>query len=60
MILEAKDIQNNWVQFLSNIDAHITGERKQKLLDFYKQYEERVMLFPSHDLLLLQPIDHIV
>ena len=47
MILEAKDIQNNWVQFLSNIDAHITGERKQKLLDFYKQYEERVMLMPA-------------
>jgi hypothetical protein len=47
MILEAKDIQNNWVQFLANIDAHITGGRKQKLLNFYKKYEERVMLMPA-------------
>jgi hypothetical protein len=47
MILEATDIQSNWQLFLSNIEAHITGERKQKLLDFYKKYEERVILMPA-------------
>ena len=47
MVLEAKDIQNNWVQFITNIDAHITGDRKQKLIEFYEKYQERVMLMPA-------------
>ena len=47
MVLEAKDIQNNWNQFIANIDSHITGERKQALLDFYNKYQERVMLMPA-------------
>jgi hypothetical protein len=47
MVLEAKDIQNNWVQFIANIDAHITGDRKQKLIEFYEKYQERVMLMPA-------------
>ena len=32
---------------ISNIETHITGERKQKLLDFYNQYQERIMLMPA-------------
>ena len=47
MILEAKDIQNNWVQFMANIDAHITGDRKRKLIGFYEKYQERIMLMPA-------------
>jgi hypothetical protein len=47
MILEAKDIQNNWIQFMANIDAHITGNRKHKLVEFYEQYQERIMLMPA-------------
>jgi hypothetical protein len=47
MVLEAKDIQNNWVQFIANIDAHITGDRKQKLIEFYEKYQERVILMPA-------------
>ena len=47
MNLEAKDIQNNWVQFIANIDAHITGDRKQKLIEFYEKYQERIMLMPA-------------
>jgi len=47
MVLEAKDIQNNWVQFIANIDAHITGDRKQKLIEFYEKYQERIMLMPA-------------
>ena len=47
MILEATDIQSNWQLFLSNIEAHITGDRRQKLLDFYKKYEDRIILMPA-------------
>ena len=47
MKLSAEQIQANWETFLNNIDVHITGERKQKLLDFYKKYEERIMLMPA-------------
>jgi hypothetical protein len=47
MNLTAEQIQRNWVEFLHNVDTYITGERKQKLIDFYKQYEERVMLMPA-------------
>ena len=31
MNLTAEQIQENWVEFLGNIETHITGERKQKL-----------------------------
>ena len=47
MKLTPKQIQDNWEIFLNNIEVHITGERKQKLLDFYKNYEERIMLMPA-------------
>ncbi len=47
MKLTPKQIQDNWEIFLNNIEVHITGERKQKLLDFYKKYEERIMLMPA-------------
>ena len=47
MKLTPKQIQDNWEIFLNNIEVHITGERKQKLLDFYKKYEERIALMPA-------------
>ena len=47
MSLTAEQIQSNWVEFNNNIEQHITGDRKQKLLDFYKKYEERVILMPA-------------
>ena len=37
MKLTPKQIQDNWEIFLNNIEVHITGERKQKLLDFCKR-----------------------
>ena len=37
MKLSAEKIQFNWVEFNTNIEQHITGDRKQKLLDFYKE-----------------------
>ena len=47
MNLTAEQIQENWVKFLGNIETHITGDRKQALLDFYSKYQERVMLMPA-------------
>jgi len=47
MSLTAEQIQSNWVKFLGNIEKYITGERQQKLLHFYKKYEERISLMPA-------------
>jgi len=47
MTLQAEEIQFNWEIFLGNIETYITGDRKHKLLDFYKQYEERIILMPA-------------
>ena len=47
MNLTAEQIQENWDTFISNIETHITGNRKQSLLDFYTKYQERVMLMPA-------------
>ena len=47
MKLTAEQIQSNWEIFLDNINIHITGDRKEKLLEFYKKYEERIILMPA-------------
>ena len=47
MKLTAEQIQENWDIFISNIKTHITGNRKQALLDFYNKYQERIMLMPA-------------
>tara|TARA_B100000795_G_scaffold37500_1_gene24728 strand:+ start:2511 stop:3290 length:780 start_codon:yes stop_codon:yes gene_type:complete len=47
MKLSAEQIQSNWVTFNNNIDTFISGERKQKLLDFYKKFEDRIILMPA-------------
>ena len=47
MKLSAEQIQSNWEIFNNNINDHVTGDRKQKLLDFYKKYEERIILMPA-------------
>ncbi len=47
MKLTAKQIQSNWEVFLDNIKVHISGNRGEQLLNFYKRYEERVILMPA-------------
>jgi len=47
MNLTAEQIQNNWNVFLGIIEEHISAPRKEKLLEFYNQYAERVMLMPA-------------
>jgi hypothetical protein len=46
-MLQVEQIKQNWDNFLNIIDTHITGERKDKLLEFYKQYEDRFVLLPA-------------
>ena len=46
-MLTAEQIQKNWEIFLNNIGVFISGERKQKLLDFYKEYEDRIIMMPA-------------
>ena len=47
MKLTAEQIQANWEEFLANIEEHISGNRGEQLLNFYKRYEERVILMPA-------------
>ena len=47
MKLTAEQIQSNWKVFLNNINTHISGNRGEQLTNFYKKYEERVILMPA-------------
>ena len=47
MNLTAEKIQSNWVEFMSNINTHISSPRKEKLVEFYEKYQERIMLMPA-------------
>jgi hypothetical protein len=47
MKLTAEQIQGNWNEFLKNIDLYISSPRKEKLLGFYKKYEDRLVLMPA-------------
>lgn len=47
MTLSAEKIQANWIEFNTNIETYITGDRKQKLLDFYNKFEDRIILMPA-------------
>ena len=47
MNLSAKQIQSNWEIFLDNIEVHITGDRKKKLLNFYTKHQDRLILMPA-------------
>jgi hypothetical protein len=47
MELTAEQIQNNWEVFLGNIKQYISSPRKEKLLEFYKKYEDRFILMPA-------------
>ena len=49
MNLTAEQIKGNWEVFLNNIEEHISDkkDRKQKLLNFYKRYEERIVMMPA-------------
>ncbi len=47
MKLTAEQIQSNWEIFLDNIKIYIPGNRGEQLTNFYKRYEERIILMPA-------------
>jgi hypothetical protein len=47
MKLSAEQIQENWIVFETHIKGYIKGERKKKLLNFYRKYKERLILMPA-------------
>ena len=47
MNLTAEQIQDNWNELLGYIETYITSPRKEKLLAFYEQYSERLVLMPA-------------
>jgi hypothetical protein len=47
MKLTAEEIQSNWNEFLGNINQYISSPRKEKLLEFCKKYEDRLVLMPA-------------
>lgn len=46
-MLTAEQIQQNWNEFLSYIDNHISEPRKTTLKNFYEKYAERIMFMPA-------------
>lgn len=46
-MLNEEQLLENWQQFLSYIKQYITGDRKQRLINFYNKYEERFILLPA-------------
>jgi len=47
MILTAEQIQQNWLRLMGFIEDHISSPRKEKLIEFYEKYSERLMLMPA-------------
>jgi uncharacterized protein YbgA (DUF1722 family) len=47
MTLTPEQIQNNWIELISYIDKYISSPRKEKILEFYEQYSERLILMPA-------------
>ena len=47
MNLTAEQIQENWSQFIQHIKTWVESPRKEKLIEFYTKYQERIMLMPA-------------
>lgn len=47
MKLTAEQLQENWDTLMGSIQDHIQSPRKEKLLEFYEKYQERIILIPA-------------
>jgi hypothetical protein len=47
MNLTAEQIQENWESLISIIENNISSPRKEKLLEFYNKYQDRLILMPA-------------
>jgi hypothetical protein len=46
-MLSAEQIQQNWIDLEETIKAYIDEPRCSQLLDFYNQYQDRIILMPA-------------
>jgi hypothetical protein len=46
-VLTSQQILDNWDEFNGYIKKYITGDRKDKMLSFYKKYEDRISIMPA-------------
>lgn len=47
MELQAEQLQANYDELISYIEKYIESPRKEKVLDFYKRLEDRLILLPA-------------
>jgi hypothetical protein len=47
MNLKPEQIQENWGELMNYIEMYISEPRREKILEFYEQYSERLMLMPA-------------
>jgi hypothetical protein len=47
MNLTPEQIQSNWEKLMNYITEYISEPRREKVLEFYEQYAERLMLMPA-------------
>jgi len=45
--ISAEEIEKNWKTLLGYIEEYISSPRKEKLLEFYNKFEDRIMLMPA-------------
>ena len=45
--LTAEQIEGEWKELIDTINKHISGDRKDKLIEFYTKYQERLMMMPA-------------
>ena len=66
MKLNEKQIKENWSDLMGRIDHQFEGERKEKLLEMYKHFEERMMFAPAssrehfHNCFIGGYVDHVL
>ena len=47
MVLTAEQIKENYDVLIKGIEKYVTGDRKQKFLDFYNSLDDRIALLPA-------------
>ena len=47
MVLTAEQIKENWEILVGYIDKYISSPRKEKLIEFYEKYQDRLILMPA-------------
>ena len=66
MNFTAEQIEDNFNKFIDVIDKHIASPRKEKLIEFYQNHAERLMLMPAsstdhhHNAFPGGYIDHVI